>query len=52
MPAELTNKFIIRWFVVSFQGCTLACKGCWNTSVWSHKANSLIFREMDIMLYT
>ena len=32
-------------FVVWLQGCTLACKGCWNTAMWSHKANNLVERR-------
>ena len=24
-------------FVIWVQGCTLACKGCWNTSFWPKK---------------
>lgn len=32
-------------FVVWFQGCTLACKGCWNTAMWPHKPNVLVERE-------
>ncbi len=32
-------------FVVWFQGCTLACKGCWNVAMWSHKAKALIDRK-------
>ncbi|UYM15897.1 4Fe-4S single cluster domain-containing protein [Endozoicomonas euniceicola] len=32
-------------FVIWLQGCTLACKGCWNTAMWPHKANQLIERE-------
>jgi len=28
--------------VIWLQGCTLACKGCWNTELWSHKPKQLI----------
>lgn len=31
--------------VVWLQGCTLACKGCWNTAMWPHKKNQLIDRQ-------
>lgn len=41
-------------YVVWFQGCTLACKGCWNQEMWSFKANQLIHREtlLDRILNT
>ena len=32
-------------FVVWVQGCSLACKGCWNKQMWSHKPNLLIHRK-------
>lgn len=32
-------------FVVWLQGCTLGCKGCWNTEMWSHKSKYLISRK-------
>lgn len=32
-------------FVIWLQGCTLACKGCWNTAMWAHKENELIERQ-------
>lgn len=32
-------------FVIWLQGCTLACKGCWNTAMWPHKENELIERQ-------
>ena len=32
-------------FVVWFQGCNLACQGCWNKQMWSFKPNKLIHRE-------
>ncbi|PVZ68916.1 4Fe-4S single cluster domain-containing protein [Pelagibaculum spongiae] len=32
-------------FVIWLQGCTLACKGCWNTAMWPHKENRLIERS-------
>lgn len=32
-------------FVVWFQGCSLACEGCWNQEMWSFKAKELIHRE-------
>ncbi len=31
--------------VVWFQGCALACQGCWNKAMWSFKENQLIHRE-------
>ena len=31
--------------VIWFQGCALACQGCWNKSMWSFKENQLIHRE-------
>lgn len=33
-----------RRFVVWFQGCNLACQGCWNRDMWSFRANRLIHR--------
>ena len=32
-------------YVVWLQGCTLACKGCWNTAMWHNKPKMLIDRE-------
>jgi len=32
-------------FVVWFQGCSLACNGCWNQEMWSFKDNILMSRE-------
>ena len=32
-------------FVVWFQGCRLACKGCWNQEMWSFRPNILLERE-------
>jgi anaerobic ribonucleoside-triphosphate reductase activating protein len=32
-------------YVIWLQGCTLGCKGCWNTEMWSHKENRLIERS-------
>lgn len=32
-------------FVVWFQGCSLACSGCWNQDMWSFKDNVLIQKE-------
>jgi len=32
-------------YVVWFQGCALACSGCWNREMWSFKPNWLIHRE-------
>lgn len=32
-------------FVVWFQGCSLACKGCWNRDMWSFKSNNLIHKN-------
>jgi anaerobic ribonucleoside-triphosphate reductase activating protein len=32
-------------FVVWFQGCSLACDGCWNQDMWSFKDNVLIQKE-------
>ena len=29
-------------FVIWFQGCALACKGCWNKEMWSFKNNQLL----------
>lgn len=40
-------------YVIWLQGCTLGCKGCWNTEMWSHKKKNLIEREQllsDILL--
>ncbi|TMO56522.1 4Fe-4S single cluster domain-containing protein [Pseudoalteromonas aurantia] len=33
-------------FIVWLQGCTLACKGCWNKEMWSHQKKSLKNREV------
>jgi len=32
-------------YVIWLQGCTLGCKGCWNTDMWPHKKKHLIERE-------
>lgn len=32
-------------FVVWLQGCTLACKGCWNVDMWSSRPEQLIDRQ-------
>lgn len=32
-------------FVVWFQGCALACKGCWNRDMWSFNSNNLVHKE-------
>ena len=32
-------------YVIWLQGCTLGCKGCWNTEMWPHKKKNLIERE-------
>lgn len=32
-------------FVIWFQGCELACEGCWNQEMWSFKRNQLIHRK-------
>ncbi len=32
-------------FVVWFQGCALACEGCWNRDMWSFKSNNLVHKE-------
>jgi len=32
-------------YVIWLQGCTLGCKGCWNTEMWPHKEKKLIERE-------
>ncbi len=32
-------------FVVWFQGCALACNGCWNRDMWSFKSKQLVHRE-------
>lgn len=34
-----------RRFAVWLQGCSLACKGCWNKEMWSFKANKLLDRK-------
>jgi anaerobic ribonucleoside-triphosphate reductase activating protein len=34
-----------RRFAVWLQGCSLACKGCWNKQMWSFKANELLDRK-------
>ena len=34
-----------RRFAVWLQGCSLACKGCWNKEMWSFKANQLLERK-------
>ncbi|UTW49819.1 4Fe-4S single cluster domain-containing protein [Bacterioplanoides sp. SCSIO 12839] len=32
-------------FVIWLQGCTLACKGCWNVDMWSSRPEHLIDRQ-------
>lgn len=32
-------------FVVWFQGCKLACEGCWNHDMWSFKNKLLVHKE-------
>jgi len=32
-------------FTIWLQGCSLACKGCWNQEMWSTKAKQLLERE-------
>ena len=32
-------------FTIWLQGCSLGCKGCWNTQMWPHRENSLVHRE-------
>lgn len=32
-------------FAIWLQGCTLGCKGCWNTQMWPHRENTLVHRE-------
>lgn len=32
-------------FVIWLQGCTLACEGCWNHEMWSHKPRTLVHRD-------
>jgi len=32
-------------FAIWLQGCTLGCKGCWNTHMWPHKDKTLLDRE-------
>ncbi|MEJ2766234.1 4Fe-4S single cluster domain-containing protein [Photobacterium sp. MCCC 1A19761] len=41
-------------FVVWFQGCALACDGCWNRDMWSFKSKQLVHREslLEQILYT
>ncbi|MBL4796928.1 MAG: radical SAM protein [Oleispira sp.] len=41
-------------FVVWFQGCALACNGCWNKEMWSFKDKLLVQREqlLDRILNT
>ncbi|WP_413693100.1 4Fe-4S single cluster domain-containing protein [Psychromonas sp. KJ10-2] len=42
-------------YVIWLQGCTLGCKGCWNTDMWPHKEKNLIDREalfIDILSVT
>lgn len=34
-----------RRYAVWLQGCSLACKGCWNKQMWSFKANELLERK-------
>jgi anaerobic ribonucleoside-triphosphate reductase activating protein len=41
-------------FVVWFQGCALACKGCWNRDMWSFKSKQLVHRKslLDNILHS
>jgi len=41
-------------FVAWFQGCALACKGCWNQEMWSFKSKQLVHKEqlLDDILNT
>lgn len=32
-------------FVIWFQGCALACKGCWNKEMWSFKNKKLLHKR-------
>lgn len=32
-------------FVIWFQGCALACDGCWNRDMWSFKNKQLVYRD-------
>lgn len=32
-------------YVVWFQGCSLACEGCWNREMWSFREKRLIHRD-------
>ena len=34
-----------KQFVIWVQGCSIHCKGCWNTEMWSFKENQLL--EID-----
>lgn len=35
-------------FVIWFQGCSLACDGCWNEEMWSFKDNVLM-QKQDVL---
>lgn len=35
-------------FVIWFQGCSLACKGCWNKDMWSFK-NKLLVHKTQLL---
>ena len=41
-------------YIVWFQGCTLACPGCWNVDMWPHQEKQLIHRQelLDDILST
>ncbi|MDA0525437.1 4Fe-4S single cluster domain-containing protein [Methanococcoides alaskense] len=42
-------------FVIWFQGCSLACPGCWNKSMWSFEPCNLVEREKllhEILAYS
>ncbi|MBB1354243.1 MULTISPECIES: 4Fe-4S single cluster domain-containing protein [unclassified Pseudoalteromonas] len=32
-------------FTIWLQGCSLGCKGCWNTQMWPHRERTLVHRE-------
>jgi anaerobic ribonucleoside-triphosphate reductase activating protein len=32
-------------FAIWLQGCSLGCKGCWNTQMWPHKEKTFVHRE-------
>ncbi|MEA3452165.1 MAG: 4Fe-4S single cluster domain-containing protein [Bacteroidota bacterium] len=37
-----------KQFVIWMQGCSIHCKGCWNTEMWSFEANKL--KDIDKLL--